>query len=76
MQCHGYIYRSSKDLPRPVYGGVPKQTESVTNTGRKKLKRSNSDVTTRGSVFTSATRQKPSHFTIHPEWASEEQHKN
>jgi len=35
------------------------------------LRRSSSErQTTKGSMFT-ATRQQPSHYTVHPDWASE-----
>lgn len=43
--------------------------------GQRKLKRSNSDAGTGARGMFAGTRQPTSHFTVHPEWASEESHK-
>lgn len=64
-------------LPHPiVYAGPgPKKSGPSAGGGGRKLRRSHSDVSTRGSMFTT-TRYRPAHFTIHPEWASETQNKH
>ena len=48
---------------------------SIGRGGQRRLKRSHSDVSTKGSMF-NAMRQQPAHFTVHPEWASEGAHKH
>ncbi|XP_065912754.1 uncharacterized protein [Dysidea avara] len=37
----------------------------------KKLPRSKSETTTKGSMFASSQRTQPAHYTIHPDWTSE-----
>lgn len=64
--------RFSRDLPQPVYR-MP--GASIGRGGQRRLKRSHSDVSTKGSMF-NAMRQQPAHFTVHPEWASEGAHKH
>jgi hypothetical protein len=65
------LERTSKDLPQPSYSGAQAKQKVTSGGSKQNLKRSQSDVAIRGSVFT-ATRQYPSHFTVHPEWASEQ----
>ena len=69
-------FRFSRDLPQHVYippGRV--SGPSIGRGGQRRLKRSHSDVSTKGSMF-NAMRQQPAHFTVHPEWASEGAHKH
>lgn len=40
-------------------------------TSGKKLSHSKSETTTKGSMFATSQRGQPSHYTIHPDWASE-----
>jgi hypothetical protein len=46
----------------------PKQQSGST---QKKLRRSSSDTSAKGSMFTTSQHQMPSHFTIAPDWPSE-----
>ena len=76
MSCY-FLYainRSSKELPQPAYSRKPSDVKGGGG-GARRLRRSSSDVSSsaKGSMFT-PTRQMPSHFTVHPEWASEGQH--
>lgn len=74
-QLYKQLERSSKELPQPAYSRKPSVGKGGGGGGgARRLRRSSSDVSNaKGSMFT-PTRHMPSHFTVHPEWASEGQH--
>lgn len=71
--------RLSEDkLVKGMYRDISKQSLSGFKplpkvTSGRKLSHSQSETTTKGSMFATSQRGQPSHYTIHPDWASETQ---
>lgn len=57
-----------RDISKQSLSGLKPLPQVITG---KKLSHSKSETTTKGSMFATSQRGQPSHYTIHPDWASE-----